>query len=218
MSDTVPASPPVPPKVSFPRRSAAKARTRERIEQAARRLFVTLGYADATMAAVAEAADVHITTLFTHFSSKRELAMTIATTAGMRMEAVVMSHRAQGMPALAFWRMQIARVASAYERNGDGQISLGRALAGEPELLPAWSAHQQLQIDLMTDYIAGELGLDRNHDRRPQMAAAMLVAGGRMAFDTWIESGRAGDLVAENERLLEAAEAILANGLPLNRG
>lgn len=206
---------PTPPKVSFPRRSAAKARTRERIEQAARRLFVTLGYSDATMAAVAEAADVHITTLFTHFSSKRELAMTIATTAGLRMEAAVMSHRAEGVPALAFWRMQIVRIANAYERDSDGQINLGRALAGEPELLPAWFAHQQLQISLMTDYIAAELGLDRKQDRRPQMAAAMLVAGGRMAFDMWIESGRAGDLVAENERLLEAAEAILANGLPL---
>lgn len=205
----------VPSKVSFPRRSAAKARTRERIEQAARRLFVTLGYSDATMAAVAEAADVHITTLFTHFSSKRELAMTIATTAGARMEATVMSHRAQGVPVLAFWRMQVLRIANAYERDGDGQINLGRALAGEPELLPAWFAHQQLQISLMTDYIAAELGLDTQQDRRPQMAAAMLVAGGRMAFDMWIESGRAGDLVAENERLLAAAEAILSSGLPL---
>jgi len=49
------------------------------------------------------------------------------------------------------------------------------------------------------------------------MAAAMLVAGGRMAFDSWMESGRAGDLVAENERLLDAAEAVLAGGLPLIR-
>ena len=61
-------------KVSFPRRTAAKARTRQRIEEAARRLFVTLGYGDATMAAIADAADIHITTLFTHFASKRDLA------------------------------------------------------------------------------------------------------------------------------------------------
>lgn len=206
-----------PPKVSFPRRSAAKARTRERIEQAARRLFVTLGYSDATMAAVAEAADIHITTLFTHFSSKRELALTIATTAGARMESAVKLHRADGVPALTFWRTQIVRIANAYERDGDGQINLGRALAGEPELLPAWFAHQQLQIKLMTEYIAEELGLDPAKDGRPQMAAAMLVAGGRIAFDAWVESGRAGDLVAENERLLDAAEAILAAGLPLRK-
>lgn len=204
-------------KVSFPRRSAAKARTRERIEQAARRLFVTLGYSDATMAAIAEAADVHITTLFTHFSSKRELAMTIAATAGVRLEAEVRTHRAQGLSALAFWRTQVIRIAHAYERDGDGQINLGRALAGEPDLLPAWFAHQQLQIQLMTDYIADEMGVDHEQDRRPQMAAAMLVAGGRMAFDKWIENGRAGDLVAENEQLMDAAEAIFAHGLPVTR-
>ena len=204
-------------KVSFPRRTAAKARTRQRIEEAARRLFVTLGYGDATMAAIADAADIHITTLFTHFASKRDLAAAIAVRAGERFEEVVTMQRAQGVPVLAFWRNQVARIAHAYERDGDGQINLGRALAGEPELLPVWYGHQRLQIELMTDYIADELGIDPAKDRRAQMAAAMLVAGGRMAFDSWMESGRAGDLVAENERLLDAAEAVLTGGLPLIR-
>ena len=204
-------------KVSFPRRTAAKARTRQRIEEAARRLFVTLGYGDATMAAIADAADIHITTLFTHFASKRDLAAAIAVRAGERFEEVVTMQRAQGVPVLAFWRNQVARIAHAYERDGDGQINLGRALAGEPELLPVWYGHQRLQINLMTDYIADELGIDPAKDRRAQMAAAMLVAGGRMAFDSWMESGRAGDLVAENERLLDATEAVLAGGLPLIR-
>lgn len=202
-------------KISFPRRSAAKARTRQRIEDAARRLFISHGYSDATMAAIAEAADIHITTLFTHFASKRDLAEAIAVTAGERFAGVVEAQRALGVPLLRFWRQQVMRIAHAYERDGDGQINLGRALAGEPDLLPVWSAHQQLQIDLLTDYAADELGIDAAQDGRAQMAAAMLVAGGRMAFDRWIENGRAGDLVAENERLLDAAEALLARGLPL---
>ncbi|HET6537922.1 MAG TPA: TetR/AcrR family transcriptional regulator [Sphingopyxis sp.] len=206
------------PKVSFPRRSAAKARTRNRIEEAARRLFITHGYSDATMAAISEAADIHITTLFTHFASKRDLAEAIAISAGERFAAVVETHRAQAIPVLQFWRNQVMRIAHAYERDSDGQINFGRALAGEPDLLPVWSAHQQLQIDLLTDYIADELGIDAATDGRAQMAAAMLVAGGRMAFDRWIANGRAGDLVAENERLLDAAEALLAGGLPLQPG
>ena len=205
------------PKVSFPRRSAAKARTRERIEEAARRLFITQGYADATMASIAEDADIHITTLFTHFASKRDLAAAIAVRAGERFAEVVAAQRNLGVPVLQFWRSQVQRIARAYERDGDGQISFGRALAGEPDLQPVWSAHQQLQIDLLTDYIAAELGLDSKQDARAEMAAAMLVAGGRMAFDRWIASGRAIDLQAENERLLKAAEAVLAAGLPLAR-
>lgn len=204
-----------PAKTSFPRRTATKARTRQRIVDAARRLFVTHGYADATMAAISEAADIHITTLFTHFSSKRKLAAEIAVTAGTRFETVIKTQREQGVPVLTFWRNQVARIAHAYERDGDGQINLGRAIAGEPDLLPVWFDHQRLQISLLTDYIADELGIDPLEDRRAQMVAAMLVAGGRMAFDSWIESGRAGDLVAENERLLDAAEAVLAHGLPL---
>jgi AcrR family transcriptional regulator len=203
------------PKVHFPRRSAAKARTRQRIEDAARRLFLTQGYYDATMAAIAEAADIHITTLFTHFASKRDLAASLAISAGERFQQVVMEQRAAGVPVLQFWRAQVMRIARAYDRDADGQINLSRALAEEPDLLPIWSAQQQLQVDLLTDYIAEELGLDAQIDGRPQMAAAMLVAGGRMAFDRWVARGRGDDLAAENERLLQAAQAVLTQGLPL---
>lgn len=202
-------------KPAFPRRSAAKARTRARIEDAARRLFITQGYSDATMAAIAEAADIHITTLFTHFASKRDLAAALAVSAGEKFAAIVEEQRAAGVAVLQFWRTQVMRISRAYERDGDGQINFGRALAGEPDLLPIWSDHQQLQVDLLTDYIAAELGLDKQADRRPQMAAAMLVAGGRMAFDRWVASGREADLVQENEQLLDAAEALLKQGLPL---
>ena len=117
-----------PAKTSFPRRTATKARTRQRIVDAARRLFVTHGYADATMAAISEAADIHITTLFTHFSSKRKLAAEIAVTAGTRFETVIKTQREQGVPVLTFWRNQVARIAHAYERDGDGQINLGLSL------------------------------------------------------------------------------------------
>lgn len=203
------------PKVHFPRRSAAKARTRQRIEDAARRLFLTQGYHDATMAAIAEAADIHITTLFTHFASKRDLAASLAISAGERFQQVVMEQRAAGVPVLQFWRAQVMRIARAYDRDADGQINLSRALAEEPDLLPIWSAQQQLQVDLLTDYIAEELDLDAQIDGRPQMAAAMLVAGGRMAFDRWVARGRGDDLAAENERLLQAAQAVLTQGLPL---
>lgn len=205
-------------KVHFPRRSAAKARTRKRIEDAARRLFLTQGYHDATMAAIAEAADIHITTLFTHFASKRDLAASLAVSAGERFQTVVMAQRAAGVPVLQFWRTQVMRIARAYDRDADGQINLSRALADEPDLLPIWSAQQQLQVDLLTDYIAEELGLDPQKDGRPQMAAAMLVAGGRMAFDRWVARGRNDDLAAENDRLLKAAQSLLMEGLPLNMG
>lgn len=201
--------------IRFPRRTAAKARTRQRIESAARRLFVELGYTDATMALIAEAADVHVTTLFTHFASKQDLMTAIAATAGVRFETSVAAHRAQGVPALAFWRNEVIQAATAYERNKDGQLKLGLALSANPELLPAWISLQLRLVNLMTDYIADELRVNPAQDLRPRMAAAMLVAGGVMAFEAWLASGQTGDLVAGNQRLIEAAEAILKDGLGL---
>ena len=202
-------------KVSFPRRTAAKARTRKRIEDVARQLFVTAGYGDTTMAMIAEAADIHITTLFTHFPAKRDLAAAIAITAGERFAEVLTTQRARGVPVLTFWRNQVMHIARAYARDSDGQINLGRALADEPEISPLWSANHRAQIDLMAEYIAADMGIDLATDRRPQVAAAMLVAGGRMAFDNWMDRRSDGDLVQENEQYLAAAEAILSRGLPL---
>lgn len=199
--------------VRFPRRTAAKARTRARIEAAATRIFAELGYQDATMAAIADAADIHVTTLFTHFRSKRDLLAAVAGAAGDWFEAAVAARRAEGVPALVFWRDLVTRAADAYERDGAAQLDLGRALTTEPELLPAWIDHQRRQVAVMTDYLAAELGVDPATDRRPQMAAAMLVAGGLLAFDAWLASGRKGDLRAENDQLLAAAEAILNQGL-----
>ena len=201
--------------IRFPRRTAAKARTRQRIESAARRLFVELGYNDATMAAIADAADVHVTTLFTHFASKQDMMTAIAATAGERFEAAVATQRAAGVPVLGFWRNEVLQAATAYERDKAGQLKLGRALSAHPELLPAWIALQLRLITLMTDYIAADMQVDARADRRPRMAAAMLVAGGVMAFETWLASGQTGDLVAENQSLIDAAEAILRDGLGL---
>jgi len=63
--------------LKFPRRTIRRQETRARIVAAASRLFRSVGYAEATMAAIAEAADVHVTTMFTHFKSKAELAATL---------------------------------------------------------------------------------------------------------------------------------------------
>ena len=58
----------------FPRRTARRENTRKRIIAVAARLFQRVGYGTTTMNAIAEAADVHVTTLFTHFKSKQDLA------------------------------------------------------------------------------------------------------------------------------------------------
>ena len=53
----------------FPRRTLRRQNTRARILRAAMQLFRQVGYGAATMNAIADAADVHVTTLFVHFKS-----------------------------------------------------------------------------------------------------------------------------------------------------
>lgn len=203
--------------IRFPRRTAAKQRTRGRIVQAAARLFADLGYQDATMAAIAQAADVHVTTLFTHFRSKRDLVEALAEAAIAWLEEACAAQRAAGVPALAFWRDLTLRAADAYERQGHEGLTLGRTLIAEPELLPAWLRYERRQVRLLAAYIAADMRVDPTADRRPTMAAAMLVAGGILAYDAWIASGRAGDLARENAALLDAAQAVLGGELAMIR-
>jgi len=193
----------------FPRRAASKRRTRARIVDAARKLFAELGYDDATMAAIAERADVHVTTLFTHFRSKRELTEALAEAALAWLDEAVAAHRARGIPPLVFWRDLVLRASDAYARDAHSLMQ-GRALLAEPELLPAWLRYERRQIALMEEYIAAYLNVDPARDRRPRMAAAMLIGGGILAYDAWTTSGRRLDLRAENMSLLEAAHALLA--------
>lgn len=75
------------------------------------------------------------------------MAEAIAILAGERFAAVVETHRSQAIPVLEFWRNQVMRIAHAYERDSDEQINFGRALAGEPDLLPVWSAEKSKPSD-----------------------------------------------------------------------
>src|ERR1700761_1453296 len=73
----------------FPRRTIRKQKTRERIVAAASKLFQELGYSEATLASIADEADVHVTTLFTHFSSKKELADALSDVAIERLAELI---------------------------------------------------------------------------------------------------------------------------------
>ena len=55
-------------------RARRKAETRASLIRSARELFTNLGYDNTTLEAVAKHADLHVQTLYRHFSSKEHLA------------------------------------------------------------------------------------------------------------------------------------------------
>ncbi len=195
----------------FPRREKKKQETRHRVIRAAGRLFEEKGYGEATMAEIAAAADIHVTTLFTHFKSKRELGEAVADLALDGLAELIVEHQGK-TPFFQFQRELVSRIAESYARNAPFKLTIGRAFGRDPELTATWLAYEQRQIALLAGYIAHDFGLD-TADYRPVLVANMLVGGNILAHRRWVESGGASDLKGESLAVLDAVERIVAGGL-----
>lgn len=203
----VPARTPAAGVERFPRRAATRQRTRARIMAAAQKLFADLGYQDATMAAIADAADVHVATLFTHFPSKRDLMAALSEAAIAWLEEAVAARRGTER-FLDFWADLVRRAAGSYARQGAASLALARDAIAHPELLPAWLRYEERQAALFAPWIAEEMGVDMDRDPRPMLVAAMLVAGGVLAYRRWYDSGGTLPIEEEAERLIAGAFAV----------
>jgi AcrR family transcriptional regulator len=196
----------------FPRRTLRREETRARIVAAASRLFRQVGYADATMASIADAADVHVATLFTHFKTKAELAATLGEAAIAELAGLIA--KAQGeLPFFAFFRGVVLGAAQTYQDNSGPNIAFGHELRRDPELAYGWLIYQQRQIEMLANYIASDYGLDLVEDNRPMLVASLLVASNTLTHDRWLDSQSALGLIDETLKSIELtqkmAEAIL---------
>lgn len=196
----------------FPRRFKKKRETRDRIIAAASRLFRQVGYSDATMVDIAEAADVHVTTLFTHFKAKKDLAAAISEVSIGRLEQKIEDAKGR-VPFLEFFRGLIEDWAKTYAGAPELNISYGHQLREEPELAFSWLQYQRREIWLYTDYIASDYGLDPVTDYRPALVANMLSAGNVIAHDRWLDANGTSDLQRDALAALDAAESLVVAAL-----
>lgn len=191
----------------FPRRTSRRLETRARIVEAASKLFRGVGYADATMAAIAEAADVHVTTLFTHFKTKAELVATLGDAAIDDLASFIESSRGK-TPFFVFFRAVVLGAAKAFQHDDGPNIAMGHELRRDPQLAFGWMDYERRQIEMLAAYIAADYGLDLASDARPMLVASMLVASNTLAHDRWLGSKGALDLVEETLRSLDIAQAM----------
>jgi len=196
----------------FPRREKRKLETRRRVISVAGRLFEEKGYSDATMAAIAEAAEIHVTTLFTHFKSKHELSEAVASHALEQLSVLITENQGR-TPFFQFQRELVSRVAGNYERKAPHKISIGRLFGKDPDVTATWLDYEQRQVKLLAGYIAHDFGLDAATDCRPTLVANMLVGGNIFAHQRWVASGGASDLKGECLAALDAVERIVESGL-----
>lgn len=200
----------------FPRRTARRQQTRARILDAALREFQRVGYADATMNAIAEGADVHVTTLFVHFKAKRELAETLAEKELVGLEKLIAD--AQGKtPFFAFLRDLVLKVAAYRQAEGDHKRGIEQEARNEPELALHWLRYAEREVTLFAGYIAADFGIDPV-DYRATMAAEIVVASGVQSYTRWRRSDGALDLVTETRAALDLAEQMARAILPAAHG
>ncbi|MCD2194515.1 TetR/AcrR family transcriptional regulator [Actinomycetospora endophytica] len=182
------------------RRERKKARTRGAIADAALRLFLARGFDDVTVAEVADAADVSVTTVFNHFPSKEAL---VFDEEAEREEQLLGAVRARPadvdvLTALhRFVRSQVDRKAGS----GAGELDHFIALVEASPVLRAysqrmWSGYER-SLALAVGQDAGLPGED------PRAAALAHVVIGTLGLD----SPTPGEAV-------DAAFALLRQGWP----
>ncbi|KCZ54547.1 TetR/AcrR family transcriptional regulator [Hyphomonas chukchiensis] len=196
--------------IKYPRRTARRKLTREKIIRAAARLFNEAGYAATTMQNIADAADVHVTTLFMHFNSKADLATEfgIAATDELRKRAFAARDT---VPFLDFFRAELERAVIVSKKQSSQSLMLWHGLREEKDLAYALAAYEQALRDIYAEYVAHVYSLDRTNDFRPDIIAAILVSSVSLANDKWVEAPNVIDLSAELSRAVSVAEtAVLA--------
>ncbi|WP_447755272.1 TetR/AcrR family transcriptional regulator [Sphingopyxis fribergensis] len=196
----------------FPRRSARRARTRARILEAASAEFKKAGYADATMNAIAESADIHVTTLFTHFKTKRDLAAALSDEEIDQFRELIDAAKGK-IPFFEFFRNLVLATAATRQKDGDPKTGQMHEMQRDPELALSWLRYEENEVRLVAEYIAHDYGLDARGDYVPYLAGQVLIASGVTSYARWVRT-KGLDLVKETEAALDLAERMARSILP----
>jgi AcrR family transcriptional regulator len=197
----------------FPRRTQRRQQTRARILKSALKLFRKVGYGAATMNAIADAADVHVTTLFTHFKNKRDLAVSLNDSSVALLEQMVADSRGK-VPFFEFFQSLVLGTARRIEHASDPTLSLWHEMRRDPELTFAWVQYEQSQVVLLADYVAQDYGLDPASDYRPALVASLMVSSSWISHRRWTESVGGLDLETETLAAVKTATEMARAVLP----
>lgn len=193
------------PAERFPRRTLRRQNTRKRIILAATRLFQRVGYGSATMNAIAEAADVHVTTLFTHFKSKQDLAASANDATIERLEKHI--ERTGGkVPFFTFFRDMVMDVAGRLERE-DPSVTVWSELERDPDLALAWATYEHRQVVMLSAYVAAEYDLSPD-DYSATLVASLMVSASWEAHRRWTTDNELYDLKQETLTAIATAETM----------
>ncbi|GHH00587.1 TetR/AcrR family transcriptional regulator [Streptomyces rubradiris] len=182
------------------RRERKKAATRQKIAEAALRLFLERGYEAVGIRDVAAEADVAVTTLFAHFPSKEALVFDQDQDFERRLGQAV-TDRAAGEPLIPALRREVQ--ALVRHCTGDGAAPIWRMIDGSRTLLDYEQSMRLRHAESLAAAIAADLGL-------PSATTACRTVA-RFVIDAYSLAREAADPEAaldEIFRMIEAAWAV----------
>ncbi len=174
-------------------RERNKARRRERITDAALRLFAERGFEGATIDDIAAAAEVSRRTFFRYFARKEDVILDWKRAMAEQLREALAARPSSEAPLDAVHRA-LAAVAAAYGAQPELTLGLMRLFESGPELhagsdYQAWDA-------VLTEGIAERLGVDPLRDPLPRLVATVGFAVLTATVHSWGESGGEQDLTA----------------------
>jgi AcrR family transcriptional regulator len=196
-------------------RERKKQRTRQAIVEAATSLFAERGYAETTLAEVAEAAEVSLSTIFNYFPGKPDIVFAV-------MDALIDSAQARiverpdGETATHAVLAWVREVLPELEKPYTEAIRRGEeVIRADPDLMAA----ERLRSALLEDELA--LGFARDLGENPpgvrsRMLAAIALGGMVDVWNDWIAMHRGDadlDFVELNELKAEYLEKALVAGV-----
>lgn len=162
----------------FPLRTKRKTATREKLVRSARHLFLTRGYDKTTLEEIADAAGLHVQTLYRHFPTKQDLAK-----AGderyLRLFEESIKDRDPSELTFDVWRRHTKQTFEEITAEQDLYRSHLKMRDSSPTIIGATEAIQQRYQDILTQHLAIDFDLPCDGVSPPRLAACMLMSGGR---------------------------------------
>jgi AcrR family transcriptional regulator len=174
-------------------RERNKLRRRERITEAALRLFAERGFDGVTIEQIADAADVSRRTFFRYFARKEDVIVAWKQQMAEELRAALDERPDEESPLDAAHRA-LATVASGFADRPELTLGLMRLFEGGPTLQPG--ADYEDWDDVLADGIARRMDLDPRRDPAPRLIATVSFAVLTATIETWARDGGRQDLLA----------------------
>lgn len=198
------------------RRERKKRQTRDALLRAALELFDAKGYEQTTVREITDAVDVSTRTFFRYFASKEDLVVSL----GADFSASLLDEL-RGRPATedpftalhgAFTAVFREYAAQSGSDSAAVYLRIVRLIESTPPLLAGYLRNIHEQQDVVAATLAEREGVDPRTDRRPQLAATILLALVGLSVKRSLTDPQAGidSIVEEFELALSQLDSALS--------